>query len=77
MFRKLNNIVYVFLSAFGVAGVIAYFILFGVMLLGYVMNLFKIVWAAVSFGFLDNLVLFGLRFIGIFIGPLGGVVGWF
>lgn len=73
--------VFVFLSAFGTVGVIAYFALIVALFVGYIANIFQIAsfalsspqWAQIE----PNVVLWAAKVIGLFFSPLGAILGWY
>ena len=65
--------IYGFFSALGVIGIFSYIALIVLMLWGWVLNIIALV------GMVDGGVttMFILRVAGVFIAPLGGILGWF
>lgn len=67
--------VFLFFRAFGAVGILAYLALIFGLLAGWVMNLIDVVHLFLANSPLTTL--FIGKVIGIFVFPLGGVLGWF
>lgn len=72
MFRA----IFAFFKALGIFGVIAYIALWVALVVGWIFNIFDLVKAAIGPG-AHLTLLIALRVLGIFVLPLGGVLGWF
>lgn len=77
MFRSLLRVLKNMFGALGMFGLCLYYIVMIGLLIGYFINIYKVIQIALSNGLdTDITVLFIVRIVGIFIGILGGVVGW-
>lgn len=77
MFRSLLRALKNMFGALGMFGLCLYHIVMIGLLIGYFINIYKVIQIALSNGLdTDITVLFIVRIVGIFIGILGGVVGW-
>lgn len=77
MFRSLLRALKNMFGALGMFGLCLYYIVMIGLLIGYFINIYKVIQIALSNGLdTDITVLFIIRIVGIFIGILGGVVGW-
>lgn len=61
-----------FFASLGVIGILAYLLLIVLMVWGWLLNIFGVI-AMIDGGFT---ALFALRIIGIFLVPVGGILGW-
>lgn len=68
--------IYSFFAALGILGIISYFVLLIAGIVGYVMNLYKLVMMIIEPGVEFTVLLVG-RAVGVFFGPLGAILGYF
>lgn len=66
-----------FLEKLGLAGALAALVAFITLLVGWVMNLFALVEGVIAFDPSGNWALLLARLVGIFLFPLGGILGFF
>ncbi len=79
MFRTLFAGIFGAFAAAGVVGVVAFYALVLALIPGWFMNIYQLVMYAVNGTnvLADGvLVMFILKIVGVFFGPLGGILGW-
>ena len=65
-----------FLGALGVFGITMYYIVVLGLLVGYFVNIYKLIFFAMNQQSFEITLMLVLRIVGIFMGILGGIVGW-
>lgn len=76
-FKNLSGLLLRFLLELGSFGVVLYIILIFGIVIGYFVNIFKLIGMVFSLGFTDHVAVFILRLVGVIFGLLGGIVGWY
>lgn len=76
MIKQLHNVMWTFLGAMGILGILAYFGLIIGFVVGYFMNIFDLI-GMIGTDLSANLFEVVLRVVGVFVGPLGAIMGWF
>lgn len=74
--KKIWASIYGIFATLGVAGIVGFWVLCFVMVLGWWVNVYKLVTSVVTLEVVHFTGLFILRVLGIFVGPLGGIMGW-
>lgn len=78
MFRSLLKVLRNIFGTLGAFGLCLYYMFMIILLIGYFLNIYKLLQFVLTNGLdTDITVLFIVRIVGIFIGILGGFVGWF
>lgn len=79
MFKLISKILDILKGFFGILGVFGltlYYIVCVGLIIGYFINIYKLIIFAINHQTLDLTLMFVLRIVGIFIGLLGGILGW-
>lgn len=75
IFKILDKVKAIF-GALGVFGIAVFYMLILGLFVGYFINIYKLVTFALHHQVVDWTLLFVLRIVGVFIGFLGGILGW-
>lgn len=73
---KILDKIKAFFGALGVFGIVVFYLLILGLFIGYFINIYKLVTFALHHPVVDWTLMLVLRIVGVFIGLLGGILGW-
>jgi len=74
--KRLAAAVYGIFAGLGIAGIIGFWVSVLALFVGYFINIFKLI-GMIGTDVSVHLTVFILRIVGLFVGPLGGIMGIF